>query len=267
MLPAIAAAEPIKLKLSFFSSDRSMSYLAAVKPFVDAVNAEAKGLVEIDVSFSGTLGKDIALQPQFVLDGKADIAFVVPGYTPDRFPDNTVIELPGLFRDMREATLVYTRLVALNALSGYEDFIVIGAYVTEPETIHGREAINSIDDLKGKKIRVNNPSETAALEKLGATPVLLQINQIADAISSGKIDAAAVSMTPLVRLRHQTRRDPPLSSRHQRGAARAHHESKNASKRCRRSAQDIIRKYSGEWAATALHRNLRTSPTDRFWSN
>ena len=68
-----------------------------------------------------------------VLDGKADIAFVVPGYTPARFPDTSVVELPGLFNGTREATLVYTRLIALNALEGYEDFVVLGAYVTEPE--------------------------------------------------------------------------------------------------------------------------------------
>ena len=69
LLPHVAAAEPITLKLSFFSSNLSMSYLAAVKPFVDAVNAEAKGLVEIKVYFRGALGKDIAQQPQLVLDG------------------------------------------------------------------------------------------------------------------------------------------------------------------------------------------------------
>ena len=161
LLPAAATAEPIKLKLSFFSSDRSMSYLAAVKPFVDAVNTEARGLFEIDVSFSDTAGKDIALQPQFVLDGKTDIAFIVPGYTPAEFPDNTVIELPGLFRGMREATLVYTRLVALGALRGYSGFVVIGAYVTEPETIHGREAINSIDDLA----RQENPHQQSERDR------------------------------------------------------------------------------------------------------
>jgi hypothetical protein len=153
LLPAMASAEPIKLKLSFFSSNRSMSYIAAIKPFVDAVNAEAKGLVEIEVNFSGTLGKNIAQQPQLVLDGTADIAFVVPGYTSALFPDNGIVELPGLFRNMHEATLVYTELVARKALRGYENFFVIGAYITEPETIHGRVAINSIDDLKNKRIR------------------------------------------------------------------------------------------------------------------
>ncbi len=47
--------EPIKLRLAFFSSDRANVYLAAIKSFVDAVNGEAKGLIDIEVYFSGAL--------------------------------------------------------------------------------------------------------------------------------------------------------------------------------------------------------------------
>ena len=53
VLTSALAAEPVKLKLAFFSSDRSTSYLAAIKPFVDAVNAEARGQIEIETYFSG----------------------------------------------------------------------------------------------------------------------------------------------------------------------------------------------------------------------
>ena len=96
LLPAAAAAtEPVKLKLSFFSSDNAILYGGGVKPFVDAVNSGAKGLLEIEVFFRGALGKAPTQQPQLVRDGVADIAFIVPGYTADQFPDNAVIELPG----------------------------------------------------------------------------------------------------------------------------------------------------------------------------
>src|SRR3989442_4335848 len=138
LMPAVSAAEPIKLKLAFYTSDRTNVYQVAVQPFVDAVNAEGKGLIEIEVYFSGVLGKLQTEQPKLVLDGAADIAFVSPGVTPDLFHDNKIIELPGLFRDMREATLTYTRLVAKDLLKGYEDFFVIGAFSSELESIHYR---------------------------------------------------------------------------------------------------------------------------------
>jgi TRAP-type C4-dicarboxylate transport system substrate-binding protein len=258
LLPSVAAAEPIELKLAFFSSNRSMSYLAAVKPFVDAVNSEGRGVIQIVLYSGGVLGREIAQQPRAVLDGKADIAFVVPGYTPDEFSDNSVVELPGLFNDTREGTLVYTRLISLNALKGYEDFKVLGAYVTEPDSIHSRLPIASVGDLKGKRLRVNNSNQAATLEKLGATPVLMQITQIADAISSGAIDGAALARTPLSD--YGVKR---VANHHYflgiNGAPLALLMNRKKFEALPKPAQDVIRKYSGEWIAARFIENYDRS--------
>ena len=248
LLPAAAsAAEPVKLKLSFFSSDNAILYIGGVKPFVDAVNSEAKGLLEIEVFFRGALGKAPAQQPQLVRDGVADIAFIVPGYTADQFPDNAVIELPGLFRDQREASLAYTRMIAANALRGYEDFVVITAFTVEPHSIHTRRPIASLDDLKGLKIRVNNPTEATTFEKLGMQAIVMPVNQIADAIGSGAIDGAALppamltefGLGRLATYHYMIHADAP-------SLALVMSRSKFASLPPR--AQDIIRKHSGEWS-------------------
>ena len=103
LLPSLAAAEPIELKFSFFTSDRSVIYQTAIKPFVDAVNEEGKGLLEIKMYFSGAISAVLAQQPQLVADGTADMAIVVPALSPDRFGDSAVMELPGIYRDPREA--------------------------------------------------------------------------------------------------------------------------------------------------------------------
>src|SRR6185437_85553 len=138
--------------------------------FVDAVNAEGAGLLHIDVSVSGALGKNPAQQLQLVLDGTTDLAFVVPGYTQERFPDNAVIELPGLFKNIREATLTYTGLIAANALRGYDDLFVVGAFATEPETIHTRLPVASLPQLARMRIRATNPMKTTAMAGLRAAP-------------------------------------------------------------------------------------------------
>jgi TRAP-type transport system periplasmic protein len=248
LLPNAAVAEPIELKLAFFSSDQSMTYLAAIKPFVDAVNSEGHDQIKIVLYSGGVLGREISQQPDVVLDGTADIAFVVPGYTPARFPDNTVIELPGLFNDTREGTLTYTRLIALNALTGYQSFFVIGAYVSEPETIHGRLPIAAIADLKGQRIRVNNHIEAETLEKLGAIPVPMQITKVAAAISRSEIDGGAVARTPLSDygiMRVATNHYFLGTS----GAPLALLMNQARFDALPKSVQDIIRKYSGEWSA------------------
>lgn len=254
LLPAASLAEPVTLKFSFISSDRSYHYLAGLKQFVDAVNAEAKEIVQIEVYFSNSLGK-LERQAQLVADGVADIAFVVPAYTPDRFSDETIIELPGLFRDIREATLVYTRLVAANALKGYDDFVVIGALATEPESIHTRMPVASLDDLQGRKIRVHSAAHGRALEKLGMVPVFWQVNDISSAISNGLIDGAAVPPTILAEygvgrilgnhymLRTSAAAVTVLMNRRKFEGLPA-------------QAQNIIRKYSGEWYAARFIETL-----------
>jgi TRAP-type C4-dicarboxylate transport system substrate-binding protein len=247
-LPTASIAEPITLKLAFFSSDRSLTFRGAIKPFIDAVNHDPQDLIRITLYSGGVLGKEIAQQPQVVLDGTADIAFVVPGYTPERFPDTSVLELPGLLRDVQQGTRVYNWLISLDALKGYEDFFVIGAFMTERESIHSRTSISSIGDLKGKRLRVNNPGEAAALEKLGAIPVLMQITQVSDAISKGSIDGAAVSISPLsdygikrVAIFHYFLETS--------GAPLALLMNRRRFEALPPPAQAIIRKYSGAWVA------------------
>src|SRR5262249_29176737 len=126
LLPAAALAEPITLTATFFSSDRSAIYSALIKPFVEAVNQDGPRLIEFEVHFSGAFGKGLAQQPQLVSDGVADIALIAPGYDEKRFPDNAVMELPGLFRDAGEAGSVYGRLIAARAVTGFDDYYVIG---------------------------------------------------------------------------------------------------------------------------------------------
>lgn len=188
-----AAAEPVELKLAVFLSEQTKSYQSGIKPFVDAVNAEGKGLLAIKVYPDGALGKAIAEQPGLVAAGVADMAWIVPGQTPYRFPDNQLLELPGLLQDVREGTLVYTRLIAAGALRGYQDYLVIGAYMTDPTIIHSRKPTASLAALAGQRIRANNQIEAEALERLGAVPTVLPVLQMAGAISRGSIDGAALN--------------------------------------------------------------------------
>jgi TRAP-type C4-dicarboxylate transport system substrate-binding protein len=243
-----SGADPAKLKFAYFSSDRTTTYLAAIKPFVDAVNSDAAGLIEIEVVAGGALGKNPTEQLQLVLDGKADIAFIVPGYTAERFVDNRVVELPGLFDGIREATLVYTRLIAANALRGYDDLFVAGAFATEPESIHARVPIASLADLQGKRIRTNNPVQATALEQLGMIAVPIPVNKIAAAISAGEIDGAAVAPATLIEFGIAR-----VAANHYllgvSSAPLAVVMNRKTFEGLPGEGQDVIRRYSGEWLA------------------
>jgi TRAP-type C4-dicarboxylate transport system substrate-binding protein len=249
LLPVATAAEPIKLKMAYFSSDREPAYVSVLQPFAAAVNKEGKGIVEIVPYPSGVLGRNYAQQAQLVLDGTADLAWVNPSLTPERFPDDDVLQFPGLFRDLKEATLVHARLAAAGALRGYDDFFVISAAANFQLIINTRPAIGSLADLRGKTLRVNNLIEGNALKGIGIVPVVMPVNEVALAIGRGTIDGATMSPNSLVAygVARITRfhYDAPLGA-----APLAFLMNRKKLESLPQAAQDVIRKYSGEATTT-----------------
>jgi TRAP-type C4-dicarboxylate transport system substrate-binding protein len=188
--PMLAAAEPIKLKFAVFSPDRERLFNTVKKPWVEAVNKAAKGTIEIELYGNGALGRAPQQQAQMVLDGVADIGFIVPPFTPGRFPDSEVLELPGLFHNLAEATYVYTRLVQTGVLKDYGDYVPIAMWGTPPFSLHANYPINSIADLKGKKIRGSGVIQIESLKALGAVAVGMPPTEVPEALARKTIDAS-----------------------------------------------------------------------------
>src|ERR1700730_13202097 len=90
LAPAFVSAEPIKLKFAVFSPDSERLYNTVKKPFAAAVNADSGGTIEIELYPNGALGRAPQQQAQMVLDGVADIGFIVPTFTPGRFSESEV---------------------------------------------------------------------------------------------------------------------------------------------------------------------------------
>lgn len=267
---APARAEAVKLKLAMFSADTEMTWVKVIKPWADQVNAAGKGVVEIDEFPNGALGRALPEQSQMVLNDVADIAFVIPGVTPGRFPENEVMDLPGLFRTSREATEVYTHLIAGDRLPSFRKYFVVGAMGTPPFEIDTRAPVTSLATLAGKKIRVTNSSQGETLKRLGAVPLLLPVNQVAEAVGRGTIDGATEFPGPLLdfgidRVTKYTYFMPVGVSSLTLLMNREKFDS------LPKPAQDILRKYSGEWVANQfvtsygeylddLYAKLKTAP-------
>jgi TRAP-type C4-dicarboxylate transport system substrate-binding protein len=243
-----AQAQAQKFKFAVFTPDKEQTFLTTMKPFADAVNKESAGTCEIELFPNGALGRSPLQQAQMVLDGVADIAWIIASYTPGRFQENEVFELPGLFRDLTEATTVFTRLVSSGQIGGYDDFFPIGLFGTAPYSIHTRFPVSNVADLKGKKIRTAGAIEGATIRALGAVPLGLPVTEIAEAIGRGTIDGTSSHPSPLfdfgidrVTNNHFFTRlgIVPLAILMNRKKFDA------APKPC----QDAIRKFSGNWTA------------------
>jgi TRAP-type C4-dicarboxylate transport system substrate-binding protein len=258
LLPTAAVSEPITLKLAFFSSDRTHIYRAAIKPFVDAVNAQGQGKVQIEIHLSGSLGQYPIKQSKMLRDGKADIAFVVQPYETKEFPDSTVIEMPGLFKNAREASLAFSHMASNGLMRGFDDFVILGAYAGEPESLHMRPPVASLADLKGKRVRTNNKIETAIFKKLDISPKFIPLTTTALAISAGEVDGAAAPPVPMIEF--GIGRVTPYH--YMLGTSCVPFSllmTKQRFERLPADVQALIRKYSGEWLTDQYIRVNATS--------
>ena len=197
-LPLNAGAEPVILKLSFFASETEVNYARAIKPWVDAVNADPSGAVKIEAYPNGALGKALPAQPQLILDGVADIAFVNPSLGPGRFPDDQVFELPGLLQNLTEGVKLYEELLKANLLRGYSDYYVVGAFMNPQYMVFVRRPVKSLADLKGMKVRINGAVIGQTVKELGMVPVLMPPNEVVEAMGRGTIDATTTVPAAIV---------------------------------------------------------------------
>jgi TRAP-type C4-dicarboxylate transport system substrate-binding protein len=242
----IAHADPVKIKLGHFAGDTEETYTGAIKPWADAVNAEAKGVILIELYPNGALGRNLPQQAQLIDNGVQDIAFLVPGLSPGRFPDDAGFALPGLFKDMNESTVVFDNLVTSRKVRGYENFFPVAEFGTAPFSIHLRKSIASLDGLKGLKIRAGNSIEADMLKELGAAPIVIPVNEIAEAVGRGTIDGTTAQPQTIeqfgidrVTSYHLM---APLGS-----APLAELMSRKVFDSLPQAGQDAIKKYSGPW--------------------
>jgi len=196
MLGPTRARAQDRLKWAVFTPDHEVTFRTVMKPYAEAVQRDTSDAVAFDFFPNGALGRNPGQQPQMVMDGVADVAWCIPSYTPGRFPDTEVLELPGLFKNLPESSAVATQLALRNVLHDYGDFYVIGLFGTAPYSIHTNFPVNSIADLKGKTIRASSATESAALRALGAVPIGMPVTEIPEAISRRTISGTTSHMSP-----------------------------------------------------------------------
>lgn len=241
-------AAPATIRIAFHPPAGSITFEGGIKPFAEAAMRDAGGTLNIELCPEGKLGGLLTTQLDLVERGIADAAFVIPGFTPERFPDNFVFGIPGLFHDIIEASLVFNRAVSAGTLSGYDGFFVIGAFCTEPFSLHAKKKLTTLADLKGMKLRAANRADEIMLKQLGADARIVPGDKILASIEDGTIDGTTLHVGPLYDLgiSRVTRYDyflrlgcAPLTVLMNR----------QSFERLPQAARDAITRYSGEWFA------------------
>ena len=250
-----AAQDTVALRIGHFLPPQSLTHSKLFVPLAEGLTKDSGGMLKATVYPGGSLGRSPAQQLQLVMDGVIDVSFIVQSYTPGEFPDNSLIELPLLMEDTREACLVHERLYQRGLLRGYDKVKVIGLGTTSAYTLHLNFSYKTLDDLKGRKLRAATGVQSQIIDALGGTPVGgIAVTQTAESLSRGLIDGTLLGWESMI-----TFRVIPVTTHHVQfplgftplmvAMNRAKYDGLPA------KLKKVVDKYSGDWVAEHLAKN------------
>lgn len=183
-----AVAEPIVLKYAQFEpSNEAFAMKNIWLPWVKKMNELGEGMFRIDVYVGGALNRVPPQQLKILKDGVADIAFILPYYTPGVFPDDAVLQIPFLAHKAIDASLAAHNLLIKGMLRGYDDVVPLMLAAGQQYAIHTTMPVKVPDDLKGKKIRADSQIYHYIFQECGAAPIGMPTTKIAESMSRGVI--------------------------------------------------------------------------------
>ena len=167
-----AMAQEVTLKLHQFLPAQANVPKLVLDVWADAVEKDSGGKIKVERYASMQLGgKPPELMDQ-AIDGVADVVWTVVGYTPGRFPQTEVFELPFMMTSPVATSLAFWDMVEADLQNEeYKDVKMLGAWVHGPGVVHTIDGVSKLEDMKGKKVRGPTRVINDMLAELGAVPV------------------------------------------------------------------------------------------------
>lgn len=186
-----ADAQTVTLRVSSFAPAGTFVNTDVIGGFLDRVVADSEGTLAWQLFPGGTLGRNPAEQLRLVQEGVADMAFVVPSYSPGAFDSYGVVEVPGVVTNPRESAMALWRAYEEGLLQTPEGVKVLGMFSSEVNVIHLRAPAEGLADLRGKRLRAVGRPQAEAVSRLGGAAVTgLSAPEVAENMSRGTIDGA-----------------------------------------------------------------------------
>jgi TRAP-type C4-dicarboxylate transport system substrate-binding protein len=197
-------AQPVPLKLATFGPPQAYFYAEVVIPWMEAVNRDSGGTVDIKHFGGGVLGHAGNMY-DVVLSGAADIGWALQGTVPGKFAKSSIVELPFGYDTGEAGAVAFWRLYAKGlTASDYDQVKLFGVTAWPAAAIQTRsKRVQRLEDLKGMKLRVSGKLQADTVLALGATPVAVPVDELYQSMDRGVIDGAWASLTATRQFRLQ----------------------------------------------------------------
>lgn len=194
-LPGVAGAAPLELKLATFGPPQSYFYVEVLIPWLEAVNKDSNGTVDIKYFGGGVLGNAGNMYDS-VLTGAADIGWALLGSVPGKFVRASVVELPFGYDTGEIGATALWRLYEKGLIAGDFDQVKLFGLTAWPgaEIQTKSKKVQTLEDMKGLKLRAQGKWQAATVSAFAATPVNVPVDQVYQAIDRGVIDGTWSSL-------------------------------------------------------------------------
>ena len=192
---AMAHAE--ELKLAHFASTKYHLHVEMFVPLAEKLAEATDGATTIRIYPGGELGPGPAKQYDRVIDGVADIAYALPGYTASQFKKTLLVEVPGIVKPgVNKTEAIWANIDMLDA--EFRRVVLLGLWTAgDAMLLMHEKKIESLSDLAGLKIRVPSKNTGRLVEAWGATAVSMPITQVYQSLDTGVVDGVLVDASVL----------------------------------------------------------------------
>lgn len=201
-------AQEVTLRFQHFVSPASANPTYFMQPWADAIEEQSEGRIKVELYPFMQLGGAAPNQYDLIRDGAIDGGWVIPAYQPNRFPEAEAMELPFMTtKSGEEASAAAWEFTQDYLMDDFADVHVIAAHMHGPGIVHKRgDAIDTVEDFAGLKLRGPSRPATLLLEVLGATPIGMPVPQFPEALSKGVVDGGVITweMSPSLKLNELT---------------------------------------------------------------
>lgn len=161
----------------------------AVEEIVAQVSDDSGGRIEIEIYYEGAL-LSATDGLAGIADGRADLGYIGPNYTPSELPLSQVQSVPFVSGDSAQANAAFTRLLDDNealqeefASSGVQP-LAVG--VSTDNLLATAEPVTGLAALQGLSLRATGPVANA-IDAAGANAVALPIGEVYESVERGLI--------------------------------------------------------------------------------
>ena len=191
-MAALTVANAAELKLAHFMSPKHPYHPLVFERLAKEIAEATNGEVTIRVYPGGELGPGPVQQFNRAVDGVADIAFGVHGYTAPKFRRSLLMEYPGVASSPAAATDAYWKAIDL-IKDEYKRVKLLGLWNIPPASLFLRDKpVRSLEDIKGLKIRVATKGHGEIVKAWGGVPVFIPVPQVYNAMQTGVVDGVLI---------------------------------------------------------------------------